>query len=72
MAVGMLYSHAGKCCQNNMGVLGNGNPVNSFQVELVEELSRLTNIRETMRGKKGTDCIQMTEMRGLDFKFQIW
>lgn len=35
-----------------MGVLGNGSPVSSFQDELVEELSKLTNIRKTMEEKK--------------------
>lgn len=35
-----------------MGVLRTGSPVNSFQDELVGELSRLTNIRKTMGEKK--------------------
>lgn len=50
-----------------MGVLGNGSPVNSFQDKLVEELSRLTNIRKTRGGKKGGGWIQMTETTGLHF-----
>ena len=50
-----------------MGVLGNGSPVNSSQDELVEKLSRLTNIRKPMGEKKSSDWIQMTETTGPDF-----
>lgn len=48
----MLYNHARKCYWNNMGVWGNGSPVNSFQDRLVEELSKLTNIKKNNERKK--------------------